>query len=49
MASAHFGGAFTVHHAHLVPEGIAGFLNAFGMLADKLVGGDHLATCWHEA
>jgi sugar phosphate isomerase/epimerase len=43
MASAHFGWAFTVNHAHLVPEGIAGFLDAFGVrhigevrLADSL-------------
>jgi len=25
-----FGWAFTVNHAHLVPEGIGGFLHAFG-------------------
>ncbi len=43
IASAHFGWAFTVNHAHLVPEGIAGFLDAFGVtrigevrLADNL-------------
>jgi sugar phosphate isomerase/epimerase len=43
IASAHFGWAFTVNHAHLVPEGIAGFLDAFGLarigevrLADNL-------------
>jgi sugar phosphate isomerase/epimerase len=30
IASAHFGWAFTVNHAHLVPEGIPGFLDAFG-------------------
>ena len=43
IASAHFGWAFTVHHAHLIPEGIAGFLDAFGVtrsgevrLADSL-------------
>jgi sugar phosphate isomerase/epimerase len=43
IASAHFGWAFTVNHAHLVPEGIAGFLDAFGVtrigevrLADSL-------------
>lgn len=43
IASAHFGWAFTVNHAHLVPEGIDGFLDAFGMtrigevrLADNL-------------
>ena len=31
IASAHFGWAFTVNHAHLVPEGIDGFLDAFGI------------------
>lgn len=31
IASAHFGWAFTVNHAHLVPEGIDGFLDAFGV------------------
>jgi len=43
IASAHFGWAFTVNHAHLVPEGIHGFLDAFGIdrigevrLADNL-------------
>jgi sugar phosphate isomerase/epimerase len=43
IASAHFGWAFTVNHAHLVPEGIDGFLDAFGItrigevrLADNL-------------
>ena len=43
IASTHFGWAFTVNHAHLVPEGIAGFLDAFGVtrigevrLADSL-------------
>lgn len=43
IASAHFGWAFTVNHAHLVPEGIPGFLEAFGVarlgevrLADNL-------------
>jgi len=43
IAAAHFGWAFTVNHAHLVPEGIAGFLDAFGItrigevrLADNL-------------
>jgi sugar phosphate isomerase/epimerase len=30
IASAHFGWAFTVNHAHLVPEGVGGFLDAFG-------------------
>jgi sugar phosphate isomerase/epimerase len=30
IASEHFGWAFTVNHAHLVPEGIDGFLDAFG-------------------
>jgi len=30
IASPHFGWAFTVNHAHLVPEGIDGFLDAFG-------------------
>jgi len=39
----HFGWAFTVNHAHMVPEGIDGFLDAFGIerigevrLADNL-------------
>jgi sugar phosphate isomerase/epimerase len=43
IASAHFGWAFTVNHAHLVPEGVNGFLAAFGItrigevrLADNL-------------
>jgi sugar phosphate isomerase/epimerase len=43
IASAHFGWAFTVNHANLVPEGIAGFIDAFGVsrigevrLADNL-------------
>ena len=43
IASAHFGWAFTVNHAHLIPEGIHGFLDAFGLarigevrLADNL-------------
>jgi sugar phosphate isomerase/epimerase len=43
IASNHFGWAFTVNHAHLVPEGIDGFLDAFGIdrigevrLADNL-------------
>lgn len=31
IQSAHFGWAFTVNHAHLVPEGIGGFLDAFGV------------------
>lgn len=31
IASEHFGWAFTVNHAHLVPEGIDGFLDAFGL------------------
>jgi sugar phosphate isomerase/epimerase len=31
IQSPHFGWAFTVNHAHLVPEGIAGFLDAFGV------------------
>jgi sugar phosphate isomerase/epimerase len=31
IASPHFGWAFTVNHAHLVPEGIDGFLDAFGV------------------
>jgi sugar phosphate isomerase/epimerase len=30
IASTHFGWAFTVNHANLVPEGIDGFLDAFG-------------------
>jgi sugar phosphate isomerase/epimerase len=30
IASERFGWAFTVNHAHLVPEDIAGFLDAFG-------------------
>ena len=43
IASPHFGWAFTINHAHLVPEGIDGFLDAFGItrigevrLADNL-------------
>src|SRR5262245_5268949 len=43
IASPHFGWAFTVNHANLVPEGIDGFLDAFGIsrigevrLADNL-------------
>jgi sugar phosphate isomerase/epimerase len=31
IRSRHFGWAFTVNHAHLVPEGIDGFLDAFGV------------------
>ncbi|MGH7332421.1 MAG: sugar phosphate isomerase/epimerase family protein [Candidatus Rokuibacteriota bacterium] len=31
IPSEHFGWAFTVNHAHLVPEGIDGFLDAFGI------------------
>src|SRR5262245_21560952 len=31
IQSAAFGWAFTVNHAHLVPEGIGGFLDAFGV------------------
>lgn len=31
ISSKHFGWAFTVNHAHLVPEGIDGFLDAFGI------------------
>ena len=31
IVSDHFGWAFTVNHAHLVPEGIGGFLEAFGI------------------
>jgi sugar phosphate isomerase/epimerase len=31
IKSDHFGWAFTVNHAHLVPEGINGFLDAFGV------------------
>jgi len=31
ITSDHFGWAFTVNHAHLVPEGIGGFLDAFGI------------------
>jgi len=30
ITSPHFGWAFTVNHAHLVPEGSDGFLDAFG-------------------
>jgi sugar phosphate isomerase/epimerase len=30
IQSPHFGWAFTVNHSHLVPEGIGGFLDAFG-------------------
>lgn len=43
ISSPHFGWAFTVNHANLVPEGIHGFLDAFGIgrigevrLADNL-------------
>jgi sugar phosphate isomerase/epimerase len=43
IASAHFGWAFTVNHANLVPEGIDGFIDTFGIrrmgevrLADNL-------------
>ncbi len=43
ISSEHFGWAFTVNHAHMVPEGIHGFLDAFGLdrlgevrLADNL-------------
>ena len=43
IPSAHLGWAFTVNHANLVPEGIDGFLDAFGVdrigevrLADNL-------------
>jgi sugar phosphate isomerase/epimerase len=43
ISSAHFGWAFTVNHANLVPEGINGFIDAFGIsrigevrLADNL-------------
>jgi sugar phosphate isomerase/epimerase len=31
ISSAHFGWAFTVNHANLVPEGIDGFIDAFGI------------------
>jgi sugar phosphate isomerase/epimerase len=31
IQSPHLGWAFTVNHAHLVPEGIGGFLDAFGV------------------
>jgi sugar phosphate isomerase/epimerase len=31
ISSESFGWAFTANHAHLVPEGIGGFLDAFGM------------------
>jgi sugar phosphate isomerase/epimerase len=31
IQSPSFGWAFTVNHAHLVPEGIAGFIDAFGV------------------
>ena len=31
IASPAFGWAYTVNHAHLVPEGVAGFLDAFGV------------------
>jgi sugar phosphate isomerase/epimerase len=31
IQSDHFGWAFTVNHAHLVPDGIGGFLDAFGV------------------
>ncbi|MSQ08277.1 MAG: sugar phosphate isomerase/epimerase [Dehalococcoidia bacterium] len=31
IVSPHFGWAFTVNHSHLVPEGINGFLDAFGI------------------
>jgi sugar phosphate isomerase/epimerase len=43
ISSEHFGWAFTANHANLVPEGISGFLDAFGIdrigevrLADNL-------------
>jgi sugar phosphate isomerase/epimerase len=43
ISSAHFGWAFTVNHANLVPEGLNGFIDAFGIsrigevrLADNL-------------
>jgi sugar phosphate isomerase/epimerase len=43
ISSTHFGWAFTVNHANLVPEGVHGFLDAFGInrigevrLADNL-------------
>jgi sugar phosphate isomerase/epimerase len=42
IASAHFGWAFTVNHAHLVPEGIDGFLDAFGVAR---IGEVRLADC----
>lgn len=31
IQSANFGWAFTVNHAHLVPEGVGGFIDAFGV------------------
>lgn len=31
IQSPHFGWAFTINHAHLVPEGINGFIDAFGV------------------
>jgi sugar phosphate isomerase/epimerase len=31
IQSPHFGWAYTVNHAHLVPEGVGGFLDAFGI------------------
>jgi sugar phosphate isomerase/epimerase len=31
IGSPAFGWAYTVNHAHLVPEGVAGFLDAFGV------------------
>jgi sugar phosphate isomerase/epimerase len=31
IQSDHFGWAFTVNHAHLIPEGVHGFLDAFGI------------------
>ena len=31
IQSPHFGWAFTVNHSHLVPEGIGGFIDAFGV------------------
>ena len=42
IASASFGWAFTVNHAHLVPEGIDGFLDAFG---STRIGEVRLADC----
>ena len=43
--SAAFGLSFTVNHAHLVPEGIAGFVDALDM---RRVAEVRLADCWRN-